>query len=99
MQVGFFFAGAKPGHWQPGGWLAQVQRMQTKKGLVRKEREAASIAAGLLGLAFSDLLKKNVAHTPTAVERFRAAHCVCSMCSGILPGDIENQSLAFATFS
>ena len=60
-----------------------------------KERQAASIAAGLLGLKVSDLLNNNVVHTSTAVERFRAAPCVYS---GLLPGGIETSRLHVRLF-
>jgi hypothetical protein len=57
-----------------------------QKGPFQQEKEAASVAAGLLGLEVSDSLKKHVVSSSIAVERFRAAHCVHS---GLFPGDVE----------
>ena len=66
-------------------WIAKAGRMQ--QGPVQQEREAASSAAGLIGLEVSYWLTKNAVHASIAVERCKAALCVFS---SMWPSGVES---------
>ena len=54
------------------GRMACPSTEDAERASSKQKREAASVAAGLLGLEVSDLVQNHVVHASIAVERFKA---------------------------